>query len=144
MRHGEASNQAASDLQRQLTDKGRQDINDMIMRCQNDLVSIDEIWSSHYVRAQQTAKIVSQLLDKPIKTQTYLAPTDNPDKLVSALREEDKTLLIVSHQPLVGTCVDKLAGLETGRYRMGTAAIACVEAEVMVYGCGDLRWLHQP
>jgi phosphohistidine phosphatase SixA len=144
MRHGEAATQAATDAERQLTEKGSWDIKDMVERCKDDLITVDEIWSSQYVRAQQTANILSGILNKPVQTQPWLAPTENPDKLVNALREVEQTVLIVSHQPLVGTFVDKLAGLENGRYRMGTAAIACIETDVFAYGCGELRWLHQP
>ncbi|MGH1487626.1 MAG: phosphohistidine phosphatase SixA [Cellvibrionaceae bacterium] len=144
MRHGEAAAGADSDAARELTDSGRQDVMDMIERCQAELANIDEIWASPYVRAQQTAMIAADKLGKSLVTQNWLTPTDNTDNVLTSLREAEKTILLVSHQPLVGTLVDRFADLEPGRYRMGTSAIACVETEFLVYGCGELRWLHQP
>lgn len=144
MRHGEASIGADSDAARELTDDGRRDVATMIKRYHNALGQVDEIWVSSYSRAQQTAKIAAESLNKPLLTQEWLTPTGSTDNVVDALRESGKTVLIVSHQPLVGTLVDRLADLEPGRYRMSTSAIACIETEVMLYGCGDLRWLHHP
>ncbi len=144
MRHGEATTQAESDMARQLTLDGREDVVETIARCQQELTIVDDIWASPYVRAQQTAQLVSERIHKPVITQDFLTPTDNPDKILAALRNAEKTILIVSHQPLLGTLVDRLAGLETGRHRMGTSAIACIETDAMMYGCGDLLWLHQP
>ncbi len=133
MRHGEAVTQAASDAARSLTQVGREDVEATINRCAQEPVFaqvIDEIWCSQYVRARQTAEIVSSLLDnKPIVIKEGLAPTDNPDYVLQDLKETDKCIMVVSHQPLLGTLVDRLAGLETGRYRMGTSAVAAIEAE---------------
>lgn len=147
MRHGEAATQAESDAVRNLTDTGRNDVEATIKRSLDEpdfADSIDEIWCSSYVRARQTAEIVAALLAKPVLVKEGLTPTDNPDNLLHELRECDKTILVVSHQPLLGTLVDRLAGLETGRYRMGTSALAAIETELMAYGCGELKWLHQP
>lgn len=144
MRHGEAMAGAVTDADRELTHIGREDVSNMINKYKDELRGIDEVWTSPYTRAQQTADIVRGILHKPIVTQDWLVPTNNPDKTMDVLREKKKTILLVSHQPLVGTLVDRIVGLEPGRYRMGTASIACVEAELMTYGCGELLWLHQP
>ena len=147
MRHGEAVTQAESDMARVLTETGRQDIDQTIRRCMEEPVfsdAIDEIWCSHYIRAQQTAEQVAAIINKPVTVKEGLAPTDNPDNLLHDLRETENTILVVCHEPLIGTLVDRLAGLETGRYRMGTSALAAIETELMAYSCGELRWLHQP
>ena len=144
MRHGEAAVGADADAQRELTPEGREDIQWMANHYQAELAIIDEIWVSPYLRAQQTASIVADTLNKPVITQEWLTPTDNPDHFVDALREIDKTILIVSHQPMVGTLVDRLADLEPGRYRMGTGSLACIDLELIAYRCGELKWLHHP
>ncbi|MGH1440487.1 MAG: SixA phosphatase family protein [Cellvibrionaceae bacterium] len=147
MRHGEAVTQAESDAARSLTEAGREDVGATIKRSMQEPVfadAIDEIWCSHYVRAQQSAEIVSSLINKPVITKEGLSPTDNPDNLLQEIRDAEKTILVVSHQPLLGTLVDRFAGLETGRYRMGTSALAAIESELVAYGCGELKWLHQP
>lgn len=147
MRHGEAVTQAESDISRSLSENGRNDVRAIVSRCLNDEIftsQIDEVWCSHYLRAQQTAELVSTFIHREPIIKDGLAPTDNPDQLMSELRETDKTILIVSHQPLLGTIVDRFAGLETGRYRMGTSAVAAIQTDIMAYGCGELRWLYQP
>lgn len=144
MRHGEAVPRAETDAERSLTPAGRDDVKNMVMRCREELSQVAQIWASPYLRTQETAAIVAEELGKTVETQPWLTPTDNPDTVLAALNGLAATTLLISHQPLVGTLIDRLGGFEAGRYRMGTSAIACLEAEVMTYGCADLLWLHQP
>ena len=145
MRHGEAESNATSDSERQLTDSGRADIVQMATDYADDLANVDIIWASPYQRAQQTAQLLSQELGKDIVTQDFLPPGGNPIEVLGALEAyKHQTVLIVSHQPLVGTLVDGLAGLEPGRYRMGTGSLAYLTIELYANGCCELCWLHQP
>ncbi len=144
MRHGEATTFANNDRERELTEHGQDEVIGMTKRCAKDFAAVDEIWASPYIRTQQTASVVSTIIDKKIVTHGFLTPTNNPDSVLKVLAAEDKTILIVSHQPLVGTLVDKLADLETGRYRMGTAAVANINLPFWAMGCGELSWLYQP
>jgi len=125
--------------------EGREDIKQMVSTYRDDLAQVDVIWASPYVRAQQTAEIVSDMLSKPIITQAFLPPNGTPQDTFDALAaDQHQTVLLVSHQPLVGILVDGLAGLEPGRYRMGTGALAYISTDVYALGCGELCWLHQP
>ncbi|MEO0444079.1 MAG: phosphohistidine phosphatase SixA [Pseudomonadota bacterium] len=144
MRHGEAAAGADADANRELTPQGQADVQAMATQYQHKLAPIDEIWSSPYVRAQQTAVILSDVINKPVIQQDWLTPTDNSDHLMNTLKECNKTILVVGHQPYVGTLVDRLADLEPGRYRMGTGSLACIELELLAYRCGELKWLHHP
>jgi phosphohistidine phosphatase len=144
MRHGEATSFSVKDSDRELTDHGRNEVASIIQRCANSFATVDEIWASPYTRTQQTAALVSVAINKKIITCDFLTPTKNPDKILKMLAAANKTILLVSHQPLVGTLVDKLADLESGRYRMSTAAIACIESELFTVGNGELAWLYQP
>lgn len=144
MRHGEATNKAQADAERPLTDGGRQDVADMFDRFKQDLLCVEAIWTSPYRRAQQTADIASSTFGKSVITQNSLTPAGNPKEVMAQLRELSQPVLLISHQPLVGTLLDMLAGLEPGRYRMGTSSIACVEMEVVAASCADLCWLHHP
>jgi phosphohistidine phosphatase SixA len=145
MRHGEAQANANTDAQRELTQQGRDDIVQMATDYSTVLGAVDVIWASPYVRTQQTAQLLSEQLGKPVITQAFLPPSGNPvDILVALEAHREDTVLIVSHQPLVGILVDGLAGLESGRYRMGTGALACVQTQAYANGCCDLKWLHQP
>jgi phosphohistidine phosphatase SixA len=145
MRHGEADSTAQSDEQRQLTQEGREDVAQMATSYQDVLSQIDVIWASPYLRAQQTAHIMSERLSKPVITQAFLPPSGNPLTVLDALESHrQETVLIVSHQPLVGILVDGMANLESGRYRMGTGSLASLSAEVYANSCCELQWLHQP
>jgi len=145
MRHGEAQTSADTDAQRELTAQGIEDIEQMAADYASELQAVDVIWASPYVRTQQTAKIVANRLSKPVVTQSFLPPSGNPIDTLAALEtHRNRTVLIVSHQPLVGILVDGLAGLEPGRYRMGTGALAHLTTQVYANGCCELKWLHQP
>lgn len=145
MRHGEAEAVADTDALRQLTQEGREDIAQMAITYQDDLQKIDVIWASPYVRAQQTAQIMSEHFTKPVITQDFLPPNANPAHVLDMLElHRQQTVLIVSHQPLVGILVDGLAALEPGQYRMGTGSLAHVTTQVYANGCCELEWLHQP
>jgi phosphohistidine phosphatase SixA len=145
MRHGEAEASADSDVKRELTPQGREDIAQMATDYESALSRVDAIWASPYIRTQQTAQLLSQHLSKPIITQPFLPPNGNPiDTLAALENHRNETVLIVSHQPLIGILVDGLAGLEPGRYRMGTGALACLATKVYANGGCNLEWLHQP
>ena len=145
MRHGEAEAVADTDAQRQLTQEGRDDIAQMARSYQEDLQQADVIWASPYVRAQQTAHIMSEHFSIPVITQDFLPPNGNPADVLDYLEmHRQQTVLIVSHQPLVGILVDGLAALEPGQYRMGTGSLSYLTTQVYANGCCDLQWLHQP
>jgi phosphohistidine phosphatase SixA len=145
MRHGEAEPNADTDAKRELTPQGRKDIAQMLVDYGSELSRVDSIWASPYVRAQQTAQLLSQHFSKAVITQSFLPPNGNPADTLAALEtHRNETILVVSHQPLVGILIDGLAGLEPGRYRMGTGALACLTTKVYANGCCELEWLHQP
>lgn len=146
MRHGEAELNASSDSQRSLTDTGREDVHQMVLRHQTELSAVNEIWVSPYVRTQQTAEIIVNSLEQPtiLITQDFLKPSSDPNIVFKTVGKSGQSLLLVTHQPLIGTMVDRLAGLEPGSHRMGTAALACIEADIIAPACGELCWLHQP
>ena len=145
MRHGEAESGTDADMLRELTPQGREDVKQMGASYAADLSQVDSIWASPYVRTQETAQLLSEQLVKPMVTQTFLTPNGNPADVLNELEaHRHQTVLIVSHQPLVGVLVDGLAGLETGRYRMGTASLAYLSGDTYANRCCELRWLYQP
>jgi phosphohistidine phosphatase len=145
LRHGQAEDYAASDSQRTLTDVGRQQTQELVDRQQAELKSVTHIYASPYIRAQQTASIVAAVLDLPIITVPHLLPEAGVQAAVEFLSEfEQQTPLCVSHQPLVGSFVNWLCGLEYGQYMMGTSALAYMSTDVLAQGCGELFWLRQP
>ncbi len=143
MRHGDAQLQAASDSLRPLTKTGCEEVAAAVSRKLDELMLVDEIWVSPLVRAQQTAQIVNEKLNKPLVTQTWLHPGGSVSQVIESIQATSKTLLLVSHQPLVGILVDTLTGADPGRYRLTTSSIARIDADIYAASCGNLCWLDQ-
>ncbi|GAA6153202.1 phosphohistidine phosphatase SixA [Pseudoteredinibacter isoporae] len=157
LRHGQASYQAASDAERELTERGRLETAQIV---QEHLVSLEyppAIVSSPYVRAQQTALIAAQELglDKSETDAIEQSPwlelrsESAPEQTIARIeqwfaQQPTRDLLCVSHQPLVGQVTNILAGLTPGRHMMGTSALACLEGDDCLPACMDLLALHQP
>jgi phosphohistidine phosphatase len=146
LRHGEAHNQAASDAARELTEAGRA----QVLRSAEHLrgQALDAIYASPYVRAQQTAKLVREALGhaEPIITVPWLTPDQSPDSVISVLDASGlDNVLLVSHQPLVGTLIGWLAAGRAGHeHPMGTASLAELDGEWPLAGLMTLMSLRHP
>lgn len=141
MRHGEAG-WHSMDQQRELTESGR-------MACAHVASDISQskwrpelIWCSNLVRAQQTAAIVSEVLNTPVKVRDFLTPDHDPGLCLDELLHGDQlpqTLMIVSHMPLVGS----LSTLLVDGHRRGipfmTSQAVVINMPIMGPGCGDLK-----
>eukprot|EP01034_Spumella_vulgaris_P011992 gene11992-15255_t len=107
LRHGEAESHAPSDAQRNLTERGREEV----LHSAAHLIGqpISAIIASPYVRAQQTAQLVREALGfvPEIRTVSWLTPDGNPLQVLEKLDTDDNVLL-VSHQPLVGNLISFL------------------------------------
>ena len=115
MRHGQAEMMAYSDAERNLTDLGRQESELMAKHLVKQNVSIDAVLISSYVRAQQTWESVSPFFEgvDNIQTLPFLTPSGSArktvDELLALQAQRIKSVLIVSHLPLVGYIVGELS-----------------------------------
>ncbi|MES2819020.1 MAG: phosphohistidine phosphatase SixA [Pseudomonadota bacterium] len=148
LRHGEAESefQASSDAARALTPHGRQEVQHSAARLQGQ--DLTAILVSPYVRAQQTAELVRQVLGfaGAIETVPWLTPDSDPRQV---LRQLDKrggaSVLLVTHQPLVGQLVGILLhGHRQSPVPMHTASLAELEGEMPFAGLMNLRGLYHP
>lgn len=153
LRHGDAENEAPTDQERVLSQTGKLKIAKIVLDHATLLQSVDYICISPFIRTQQTYNELLKSLPncKEIKTVTTnkLVPSASVDDVISileSLNETDNTqsVLLISHQPLVGMLIDSLCNLETGCYRMGTAALAHIQLDIIARGCGDLTFLRHP
>ncbi len=145
LRHGEAQLFADSDPQRALTSAGYRETNAILKQSKVELQTVTKIIASPYLRAQQTAELVSEFLELPIETNELLTPEGSVAKVSELIDQHHQQVpLLVTHQPLVGSFVDWICGLAPGRHIMGTSALACIQADVVAGSCGELMWLHQP
>ena len=150
LRHGEAEPFASHDSLRPLTARGQSDVERAVRSKFQELSQVERVLVSPYLRAQQTADIVKAVFPNHVFDEcNLLVPDASPivllDYLNSLFEKEDlESLLLVSHQPLVGTLIDGLSGADPGRYFMGTAALAALDCEIVAAGCADVQWLINP
>lgn len=144
LRHGEAEAYQRHDADRQLTEQGRQQV---VQAAQFLLdVKFDRVLSSPYIRAKQTAELLCATLSHlgNIEIVPWLTPEDDVREVVRKLDAYPvENLLIVAHQPLLGTLAswlmdaDRLHGLP-----METASVACLEGDFIGAGTMQLRSLQ--
>jgi len=151
LRHGQAEAQITTDEARQLTEKGRSDTARVMAVRAVDMTSLAQIWASPLVRAQQTAAIAANYFPHlNIQTTELLEPEANLQALLQwldelnqlQLQDPNQSILLVSHQPLVGVLVNKLCGKSDDFYPMGTSSLAAIHAQVIASHMGDLLWLE--
>jgi phosphohistidine phosphatase len=144
LRHGEAEPTARADAERHLTAHGRQQVREAAAQLHGR--PLRAVLVSPYVRAQQTAELLCEVLAFAGVRQTvpWLTPES---ELRQTLRELDgyafDELLLVTHQPLVGA----LAGLLIHGHRqqpvaMNTASLALLEGVELAAGLMTLS-LHK-
>jgi len=115
MRHGQAEMLAASDAQRPLTQSGIEEAQVMGQWLLKNSPAFDCIFVSPYTRAQQTADAVINELTCVAKRETLaiITPEDNAKDVHGYLdaicsQEQYKSILLVSHMPLVSYLVAEL------------------------------------
>ncbi|CAD5109626.1 phosphohistidine phosphatase SixA [Zestomonas carbonaria] len=146
LRHGEAEPQARTDAVRQLTGHGRKEVRQAA--AQLDGRPLEAILASPYVRAQQTAEQVREVLGLhlPITTVPWLTPDSDPREALRQLDAyEGREVLLVSHQPFIGD----LAGMLLHGHRdqplpMRTASLAEFDGELFAAGAMELLALVHP
>lgn len=136
LRHGQAQSQAASDAARELTDVGRQQVMTSAAHLQGR--PLQRVLVSPYVRTQQTAAVVQEVLQAGITQLTvdWLTPDSPPFEVLRHLEALGlDEVLLVSHQPLVGSLVGLLAhGSLQHAQPMDTASLAELDGDFMLAG----------
>ena len=144
LRHGEAQAHARTDAERELTEHGRAEV----LRSAAHLIGqpISAIIASPYVRAQQTAQLVREALGfvPDIRTVPWLTPDGNPQQVLEKL-DTDENVLLVSHQPLVGSLISFLQhDHQRQPLPMYTASLAELEGECPLAGLMSLVSVKHP
>lgn len=144
MRHGDAVSFARTDAERSLSELGARQAANMVSCFQE--VPPARVIASPYLRAQQTCSIVCEGLGVgQFDTVNGITPDVDPHAVVRLLQdyEQEPSLLMVSHQPLVSALIALLVdGSTTGGYAMGTASVACLDMEIPAAGQATLQWLR--
>lgn len=146
LRHGEAQPTARTDAERALTAHGCE----QVRVAAQQLVGrpIKHIFASPYLRTQQTAKLVADVLGytAPITTAPWLTPDGLPRTVTRQLDAvADEEILLVSHQPLVGDLIGLLVhGHRQSPLPMMTASLAELEGLIVAAGAMDLLAVVHP
>lgn len=149
LRHGHAEAAALKDQDRALSAEGEQDLRSILSARRTELKDVEVVLLSPYQRTQDTGNIarhyLSENASENFHPMDFLTPGGSPRSVIEWLHENNpRAVLLITHQPLVGTLLDDLCGFEPGRYRMGTSALAAIEIDVVARGQGELLWLSQP
>ena len=134
MRHGEAHHYAASDAERALTERGRNESLAVARVCaeQQDLHQFDKVLVSPYLRAQQTWQTISHYFSaEQVEVCEDITPYGQADSvydyLVALIESEQlESILLVSHLPLVGyLCSEFVANMPAPMFP--TSGVMCIE-----------------
>lgn len=141
LRHGDAE-AGSPDRTRQLSGYGREQIQRQAVRHQREADALQQIVSSPYVRAAQTAEIFIRTTKiNTIDWLDDLTPQGDLRAIEGFLQQtQAEQVLLVSHLPLAGLLIDYLTG-ETGS-QMGTANLASLSMDYPAKGLATLNWNH--
>ncbi|MBA7695485.1 hypothetical protein ES703_104113 [subsurface metagenome] len=108
VQHAKAASKE-TDSQRPLTEEGRRDIQKVAAFIKSLNLSVDYLWHSGKNRAQQTAEILSEVVEvkKEMAAHEGLSPNDNVTVLKDELISSRQDIMIVGHLPFL----PKLASL---------------------------------
>ncbi len=146
IRHGAASWDASSDMERELTERGRAEVKAAAQWLWSQPWRPDELWVSPYRRAQQSAEIINAHWQRPQSNKACLTPDNRLEGLDTMLATfTGEHLLLVGHNPLLSNVLAHWEGSSQSYWGLQTASMARVDAELFGPGCGSLQWLrHYP
>jgi phosphohistidine phosphatase len=135
IRHGEAEVGLSDDMCRNLTARGERQAIGAASWLANNVKGSVVIWTSPYLRTQQTAAPIAKAFGIDIIAHSCLQPEMTPQKVVDELCQEQKNIILVTHLPLVS----RLASLLTEGVVLDQswlpAEIWQLEGDVFAAGC---------
>jgi phosphohistidine phosphatase len=155
LRHGIAEEPGTPghpcDCDRTLTPKGRRKILRIVEAMKAMELSFDLILSSPFVRARQTAEIVTTSFraKKRLAFADELAVGGNPRKLLDQIlriKPAPENILLVGHEPCLSSLVSLLvAGNSSFSVTLKKGGFCKLEIEALKYGrCATCAWLLTP
>ncbi len=146
LRHGDAPFDHSCG-ERVLSEAGKTATQKIIQRHSNELVETALIVCSPTRRARETLAVLTQtlnyknpvLFDDCLRSGSSVAAVER----YSSHLEAD-SLVMISHQPLVGYILDYLTDRGGIGMQMGTSCLARLELLTFSRGCGSLDWLDRP
>lgn len=144
IRHGE-SFPTGSDNLRPLSDKGKEDIQNLADFLSPLNIKVGNIYHSEKLRAKQTAAIIETAITSYASMQTYieLDPLNSIIPTVDLIKSSEKDLMFVGHMPFMGKlCSYLTAGDESiDIVNFKTGSIVCLEK---LEGLWSIKWMLTP
>ena len=140
---------AITDAQRPLTERGEVETSHVAQAGIKAGMQPTKVYVSPYLRAQQSWQQVKQWLPEktPIETLDLITPDNNPAEVLDYLiahSSDEKEVLLVCHQPLVGRLITLLSEANSHGMGLNTSTLVAIECEVPAADCGELLWLKDP
>ena len=142
LRHGEAEARAPTDAVRQLTIKGREDVEFVAKQFAARQLPLDHCFVSPYIRANQTAELFIRQLPTPVPLTTteLLVPEVRASTVISFLNKNlnDRNVLLVSHNPLLSELNAMLTeGNINDMHILATSELVCISLDIVGPGMGS-------
>ncbi|MES2625752.1 MAG: phosphohistidine phosphatase SixA [Pseudomonadota bacterium] len=149
LRHGEAEARAHTDSARQLTNKGRADVEYVAKQFAARHLPLEQCFVSPYVRANQTADLFVQQLSSVISLTTteLLVPEVRASTVIDFLGKNvrSQNVLLVSHNPLLSELNALLTeGNINDMHILSTSELVCISLEVVGLGMGNTTFKLLP
>ena len=138
------------DSLRPLTDKGREKMQKIAQALKTLGVSPDLIVSSPYVRASQTASILTKTFkyNEEILYNDLLMPMGQPDDMIGEINEKYSVdeLMLVGHEPNLSSLISiLLAGSSDISINLKKGGVCCLSVDDLHYDRkAVLEWLVTP
>ena len=151
LRHGIAVDRGTpgfkKDSDRPLTKEGEEKMHQIADTMLGMGLKFDLILSSPYLRAEQTAQIVADTLDREVTLTKTLAPDANALELIAEINDEKPhSVLLVGHEPDLSLLISVLVcGTSDSSFELKKGGLCKLTAETITFGrCATLNWLITP
>lgn len=149
-RHAEAENNSTSDKDRQLTEKGINDIHKMANFIKKTPVKVNRIYFSPYLRTKFTALAYAEHFELKNELESFdcLAPGNYCNSIIHDLARlsNSETVMIVAHNPEICYFTSSLLAIDNPEESMifNPGSAACILIPKETFKKGKLLWFVSP
>lgn len=146
LRHGDAPYDEGCG-ERSLSPRGEAETRDVLSRHLAEIQSVELILCSPVLRARQTLQVLSETLD--YRGKLLFEDVLRSESRVAAVEHwvdglDVRSLLLLSHQPLIGKILEYLTDEPELGWSMSTSTLACLDTLAFGRGAAELKWLDRP
>lgn len=141
LRHGMTA-ESDADERRELSEKGIEEVENIVRRRLSDMKGVTQIYSSPLLRVRQTLRIAAKILgfQGPIVDSQYLTTGSRLNEIVSfvgGLDFGDGDILVSSHQSCTSILVLWLTGEDI---LIPNGSLLALDVEKPAQGCAKILW----